>query len=78
MQRNVTDAQPHASFGSGPLFQSPVEDVVDFTANEQACCQLSLSYYTSFVSFPVIAVIVGPLAADSACGMRVDMTLVMM
>ena len=36
VQRNVTDAQPHAAFGSGPLFPSPVEDVLDLTGADQA------------------------------------------
>ena len=75
MQRNVTDAQPHASFGSGPLFPSPVEGVLDLTGNDQARYPLLLSYDTS----PVLCLLhvrglpccCGSLCCDSehdACG----------
>jgi len=45
VQQNVTDAQPHTSFGSAPLFTMPVEDpeledIVDLTSNDKA------SYFT--------------------------------
>lgn len=43
-QRNVTDAQPHASFGSGPLFPSPADDILDMTGEDQASCPLWLFY----------------------------------
>ena len=50
VQRNVTDAQPHASFGSGPLFPSPLEDVIDLTGNEQVSHLLLLSQWHLSIS----------------------------
>ena len=66
-QRNVTDAQPHASFGSGPLFPSPLEDVVDLT-DEQA------SEPPNVLTLVCRPTPLHVLAAASACVVTVKMT----